>query len=39
MRDDAARLAMFQRLAWAQANLEEIGAGDAISRLLEMHKA
>jgi len=39
VRDDAARLAMFERLAWAQANLEEIGAGDAISRLLEMHKA
>lgn len=39
VRDDAARLAMFERLASAQANLEEIATGDAISRLLELHKA
>jgi hypothetical protein len=39
VRDDAKRLAMFERLAWAQADLEEIAAGDAISRLLELHKA
>jgi hypothetical protein len=35
--DDAARLAMFRRLAWAQAELDEIASGEAIKRLLE-HK-
>lgn len=37
VRDDAKRLAMFERLAWAQANTNEIAAGDAIARLLELH--
>lgn len=35
LRDDAARLAMFERLAWAQAPLDEIRSGEAIVRLLE----
>lgn len=34
LRDDAARLAMFQRLAWAQAPLDEIRSGEAICRLM-----
>ena len=34
VRDDAARLAMFERLAWAQAEVAEITSGDAIARLL-----
>jgi hypothetical protein len=34
-RDDADRLAMFQRLAWAQASIDEIRSGDAFARLLE----
>jgi hypothetical protein len=35
--DDAARLGMFHRLAWAQADLEEIAKGEAFSRLLFHH--
>jgi hypothetical protein len=35
-RDDAARLAMFERLAWAMAPVDEIASGEAIKRLLEM---
>ncbi len=38
VRDDAARLAMFERLSWAQANLSEIASGDALARLLELHR-
>lgn len=34
--DDAARLAMFRRLAWAQWTLDEITSGEAIKRLLEI---
>lgn len=34
--DDAKRLAMFERLAWAQADIDEIASGEAIKRLLEM---
>lgn len=33
-RDDAARLAMFQRLAWAMWSLEEIRRGEAIAKVL-----
>jgi hypothetical protein len=33
-RDDAARLDMFRRLAWAQWRLEEIESGEAFRRLL-----
>lgn len=36
LRDDAARLAMFRSLAWAQWRLEEIERGDAFAHLLEM---
>lgn len=36
LRDDAARLATLQRLAWAQAPLEEIRSGDAICRLIAL---
>lgn len=32
--DDAARLAMFRRLAWAQWRLSEISSGEAFARLL-----
>jgi hypothetical protein len=39
VRDDEARLAMFARLAWAQAELREIESGDAIARLLECKAA
>lgn len=35
LRDDAARLMMFRRLAWAQWRLEEIERGDAFAHLLE----
>lgn len=35
LRDDAARLAAFERLAWAMAPLDEIRSGEAIVRLLE----
>lgn len=38
VRDDDARLAMFRRLAWAQSELTEIASGDAIARLLEVHR-
>lgn len=34
-RDDAARLAMFRRLAWAQSSVDEIRSGEAICRLIE----
>jgi len=34
-RDDAARLAMFRRLIWAQWTLQEIDSGEAITQLLE----
>jgi hypothetical protein len=34
VRDDAARLAMFERLAWAQSHVDEIRTGEAIRRLL-----
>lgn len=34
MRDHAARLQMFRRLAWAMWNLEEIASGEPIKRLL-----
>lgn len=34
-RDDAARLAMFERLAWAMAPIDEIRSGEAICRLIE----
>lgn len=33
MRDDAARLAMFRRMAWAQWTLEEVRTGEPIARL------
>jgi hypothetical protein len=33
-RDDAARLAMFRRMAWAQWRLSEIASGEAFQRLL-----
>ena len=33
-RDEAARLSMFQRLAWAQWRLDEIESGEAFARLL-----
>lgn len=33
-RDDAARLAMFRRLAWAMWNLDEVRTGEPIRRLL-----
>lgn len=33
-RDDAARLAMFRRLAWAQWRLDEIASGEAFRQLL-----
>lgn len=39
MRDDAARLAMFRRLAWAQWTLREIERGDAFAHLLEQPRA
>lgn len=35
LRDDAARLAMFRSLAWAQWRLQEIERGDAFAHLLE----
>ena len=35
IRDDAARLAMFRRLAWAQWTLAEVESGLAFERLLE----
>lgn len=35
LRDDAARLAMFRSLAWAQWQLQEIERGDAFAHLLE----
>lgn len=34
LRDDGARLAMFERLAWAQSPISEIRSGEAIRRLL-----
>lgn len=34
LRDDAARLAMFQRLAWAMHTLDEIRTGEPIARLV-----
>lgn len=34
MRDDARRLAMFQRLAWAMWNVDEVSGGEALNRLL-----
>lgn len=34
LRDDAARLGMFRRLAWAQWRLSEIESGEAFDRLL-----
>lgn len=34
-RDDAARLAMFRRLAWAIASIDEVQSGEAFTRLLE----
>ncbi len=34
LRDDAARLAMFRRLIWAQSTVEEIESGEAFGRLL-----
>jgi hypothetical protein len=34
LRDDAARLAMFERLAWAQSPISEIRSGEAMRRLL-----
>lgn len=37
VRDDALRLAMFERLAHAQANTDEITTGEPIARLLELH--
>ena len=36
LRDDAARLAMFRRLAWAQWTLSEIESGEAFARLLAL---
>lgn len=33
-RDDAARLAMFERLAWAMWTLDEVRSGEAISKVL-----
>ena len=38
VRDDAARLAMFRSLAHAQANLDEIASGEALEKLLELHR-
>lgn len=38
VRDDAARLRMFERLAWAQSSLAEIESGEAFTRLLEGRK-
>ena len=38
VRDDALRLDMFQSLSWAQAELSEISSGEALSRLLELHR-
>jgi hypothetical protein len=35
-KDDAARLRMFERLAWAQWHLSEIESGEAIKQLLEV---
>ena len=35
MRDHAARLAMFRRLAWAMWNLDEIASGEPIKRLIQ----
>lgn len=35
-RDDAARLAMFERLAWAQWRATEVARGDALDALLEI---
>ena len=34
---DDGRLAMFRRLAWAQATLDEIADGSALERLLDEH--
>jgi hypothetical protein len=34
LRDDAARLAMFRRLIWAQSTVQEIESGEAFRRLL-----
>lgn len=34
-RDEAARLAMFQRMAWAQWTLDEVRTGEPIRRLVE----
>lgn len=36
-RDDAARLAMFRRLAWAMWSVEEIASGEPFRRLLPDH--
>lgn len=36
LRDDAARLHMFRRLAWAMASLDEIRTGEPIARLLSL---
>lgn len=36
LRDHAARLATFRRLAWAQWTLDEVTSGEAFKRLLEM---
>jgi hypothetical protein len=36
VRDDAARLAMFRRLAWAQWRLSEIDSGEAYRQLLAL---
>lgn len=38
VRDDALRLRMFERLAWAQWSLEEIASGKALGALLELHQ-
>jgi hypothetical protein len=37
LRDDAARLAMFRRLAWAQWTLAEVASGEAFDHLLQLH--
>lgn len=39
VRDDARRLDMFRALSWAQASLDEIASGDALARLLELHRS
>jgi hypothetical protein len=36
-RDDAARLAMFRRMAWAQWDLSEIRSGEAFAHLLSLN--